>query len=502
MIFILFITYLLSLLNLSIHKELSVHLFINQSNKDLSSFEVKIDFSKLKIDKLSNFFCNILDSHDSNLKYFLFPKNTFISENTYNDFAFLSCYTNIHDFPEDENKIIGSNILAFELSNILSFENDFLESIRIIGVDDTGNEKDIPILHYTYKYNENKNLDMRTVEKDDFILVETRYGFKLVLDKNDQMITRIIKKWGMWQTNLARLLISITKPSSNILHLGGHIGTFDILLGQLVGESGKILVFEPMPKTYQYISANIKLNHMENIIVPIKKGAYSKRTKLQMEYVSDNVGGSYVKNKIDETSNIIVDLIRVDEKYKNFKVDIVFMDIEGCEVHAYNGMKSIFENKKKPIMIWEWGINMLKENSQYEGGDYVQVLDELFQENDIYILDPTHDVVVKVNKNNLINPSKDQYDILIIPYDHELSLHFKGLSVIVLSGLPISSITNSISIELNALDFEKCQSIALKLKERIGENEVICYIKQSTVCDWNFKFCKNPLHIENKHDDL
>lgn len=500
---IIIIIYLISLITLSIEKELSLHLLINQSNKELSSFKVKLNFSKLKIDSLSNFYCNILDSHDKNLKYFLFPKNTFIPQNAYHDITTLLCFTNIKYFPEDENKIIGSNILSIELSNIISFDSGFLESIRLVGEDYDENEYDIPIIHLSHKYNENKHLNMRTIEKENYIIAETRYGYKLLLDRDDKIITNSIINYGMWQTNLARLLILIAKPSSNILHLGGHIGTYDILLSQLVGETGKILVFEPMPKTFQYISTNIKLNHMENIIIPIKKGAYSKKTQMQMEYVSDNIGGSYIKNEIDGTSNIIVDLIRIDENYKNFKADLVFMDIEGCEIHAYNGMKSIFKNQKKPIMIWEWAIHMLKEKSQHEGGDFVQVLDELFQENDIYISDERHDVVVKVDKNLLLNPNplKSHFDILIIPFDHELSNHFKKLSVIILSGMSFSDMKpNVISIELSSLDIERCKSLVLKLKDRIGESEVICYVKESTACDWNYRFCQNPLYIDNKNE--
>ena len=58
----------------------------------------------------------------------------------------------------------------------------------------------------------------------------------------------------------------LKKPT--IVDLGGHIGTFSVMLGKLVADNSRIFAFEPDKNNYKLLIKNISLNGLDPIIVP------------------------------------------------------------------------------------------------------------------------------------------------------------------------------------------------------------------------------------------
>ena len=61
-------------------------------------------------------------------------------------------------------------------------------------------------------------------------------------------------------------LSEVIPKDSVVLDIGSHVGYFSLLFGSCIGENGKVIAFEPNPKTYNVLVENSKNNPNLNII--------------------------------------------------------------------------------------------------------------------------------------------------------------------------------------------------------------------------------------------
>ena len=75
---------------------------------------------------------------------------------------------------------------------------------------------------------------------------------------------------------------------SIVLDIGAHVGSFSLVFGSCVGETGKVLAFEPNPKTYGVLVENAKNNPSFNII-PHNTAATPETKKYIFNYSDPNI---------------------------------------------------------------------------------------------------------------------------------------------------------------------------------------------------------------------
>ena len=108
------------------------------------------------------------------------------------------------------------------------------------------------------------------------------------------------------------------------------------------------------------------LNDFKNIHI-YNYAAYDKDALLEFSSLTNgptNTGGSHIAwNGIVENNEhrITVTAKKVDEilGFVN-KLDIILMDIEGAEPKAIAGMSALLERSSNPIVIQEWGIDLIE----------------------------------------------------------------------------------------------------------------------------------------------
>ncbi|MFP3240314.1 MAG: FkbM family methyltransferase [Caldivirga sp.] len=119
-------------------------------------------------------------------------------------------------------------------------------------------------------------------------------------------------------------------------------GRIVIDVGAFVGDSavyfalrgaGRVIAVEPHPSAFAEMLGNIKLNNMENVIIPINAGLASKPGKICIENVS--VGGTgKTYHKPGDCPNA-VPAVTLGELIDRFSVNpsdaVLKMDCEGCE---------------------------------------------------------------------------------------------------------------------------------------------------------------------------
>jgi FkbM family methyltransferase len=144
---------------------------------------------------------------------------------------------------------------------------------------------------------------------------------------------------------------SNAKIGDVIFDVGAYCGTQSIYWSKIVGESGKVICFEPDSRNYDVLKKNIDLHNASNITA-LKLGLFSEDKTI---YFSNNgsMGSQVIKEGNENTSEIQVRTLESIFKELNLtKLDFIKMDIEGSEMEVLKSSKE-FIQKLKPSFIIE-----------------------------------------------------------------------------------------------------------------------------------------------------
>jgi FkbM family methyltransferase len=117
-----------------------------------------------------------------------------------------------------------------------------------------------------------------------------------------------------------------------VVDIGAYVGDSAIYFA-LKGARGVIAV-EPHPGAYVEMIENIKLNNLEQFIIPINAGLTSKFDKICVNNVDISATATTLHSKNENSCEITVPTVTLDDLLKRFAVDansVLKMDCEGCE---------------------------------------------------------------------------------------------------------------------------------------------------------------------------
>ncbi len=174
------------------------------------------------------------------------------------------------------------------------------------------------------------------------------------------------------------------KMGGSVIDLGGSVGYYTLLFAKLVGENGEVFSFEPNPNKFLVLEKNTDLNNYQNIV-------------LVQKYVSDK-----------STTDSEINSIALDDYFYHYSkpIKLIKMDIEGAEVLALKGMRTLLEkNKTIKILIELHTIELRKFG--FEPSDF---LNNLRQHGfSIYVIDEINNNLEKQSDEEILKnyPSKE-----------------------------------------------------------------------------------------------
>ncbi len=174
------------------------------------------------------------------------------------------------------------------------------------------------------------------------------------LDSNDCLNLR---ENGNYEWQVRRVFEDIVKPGDVIVDAGAHIGWHTLLLSRLVGEEGKVFAFEPDPENFAVLEKNAEVNEIDNITLE-NKAISNANGSVLLHLSEENTGDHRIYSSESHRESIIVETVRLDDYFGPKEIDLVKMDIQGAEVEALFGMKSLFEYETLKLVIefWPYGI--------------------------------------------------------------------------------------------------------------------------------------------------
>lgn len=138
-----------------------------------------------------------------------------------------------------------------------------------------------------------------------------------------------------------------------VLDIGANIGHYTARLSELVGASGRVIAFEPVPETVALLAANIGRLARRN--VTLLNVAVSDTTRVQgmnIPRFATGLDNYYMAALTDASSTLNVLCLAVDALGIGTPIRLAKIDAEGHEVGVLRGMEDILR-RDHPILIVE-----------------------------------------------------------------------------------------------------------------------------------------------------
>ncbi len=166
--------------------------------------------------------------------------------------------------------------------------------------------------------------------------------------------------WESRETDLA-VVRHLVVPGDTVIDLGANFGFYTAYLSGLVGTSGSVLSFEPIPITFEMLSYNVRLLPMSN--VRVFNCALSDRSGEAVMTVPRFESGThnYYQARLSgdaplgprTAARIAVQIATLDSTVGNQSATTTFIkvDVEGHELPALRGAAHIIHDQHPALLI-------------------------------------------------------------------------------------------------------------------------------------------------------
>lgn len=160
-----------------------------------------------------------------------------------------------------------------------------------------------------------------------------------------------------YEPETTNLILSLLKPGMTFVDIGAHVGYYSLIASRKIGPVGKVFSFEPDPRNYALLTANISANNCTNVI-PVQKAIADYTGKGRLFLATYSVSHSlYKDNSIPISLAIEIDVVSLDDYFRQLdwpSVDVIKMDIEGAEIPALRGMRELSSRNPSLKLILEF----------------------------------------------------------------------------------------------------------------------------------------------------
>lgn len=186
---------------------------------------------------------------------------------------------------------------------------------------------------------------------DPSIVVEienTRYGPLWAL-RDDAYQTQSLLAYGEYSPGETRLFKKLVRPGDTVIDAGANQGFLTVPLSEIVGETGKVIAFEPQPEIFAILKKNC--GHRANVELYMQAlGEVAGMTTIpslkELALTQNNFGANTIGHGEFNVQVIALDSMEFDS------LRMIKADVEGCEVAMLRGAKETIK-KHRPILYLE-----------------------------------------------------------------------------------------------------------------------------------------------------
>ena len=181
-------------------------------------------------------------------------------------------------------------------------------------------------------------------------------AYRVHLDLGDTIQSQVY--FGTYETENIALVKRILRPGDVFFDLGANIGHYSLVAAQVVGNSGEVHSFEPIPGNADILQRAIDENSIPNIV--LNRAAVGARSgSLTLHIAADDLGNSGWASQVPSPRRprqINVKMLSLDDymlaaHLSSFR--LLKIDVEGAEPEAFAGAARLLAQPDAPDILCE-----------------------------------------------------------------------------------------------------------------------------------------------------
>lgn len=190
-------------------------------------------------------------------------------------------------------------------------------------------------------------------------IVRAANGNLICIDTRDMSLGHAIRRAGCWEPHVEAVCRRLIRAGSIALDVGANIGYHTAVLARA---AKSVLAVEANPVTAALLRGTIALNGFRNVSI-IEHAAMDQAQAVEIFAPDDDLGaGAVARSSWYDNPNLThwrrypVQAVTLDSISGNvLAVDLIRMDIEGCELAALRGARELLSRSPAASIIMEWG---------------------------------------------------------------------------------------------------------------------------------------------------
>lgn len=174
-------------------------------------------------------------------------------------------------------------------------------------------------------------------------------GFSWSLDP-DSRLCRTIVADGAFEAATSRLLQAAIKPGMTVLDVGAHVGWHTLRMAQRVGDTGRVVAFEPVYAFRKDLQGHVAKNGLQRRVAVMPIGLSDLDGKRACVIDSDTATVRAIHD--DPFATTTVKVRRLDDVVVELglpKIDFVKLDVDGHEDRVLDGARAVLA-KDRPML--------------------------------------------------------------------------------------------------------------------------------------------------------
>jgi FkbM family methyltransferase len=146
-------------------------------------------------------------------------------------------------------------------------------------------------------------------------------------------------------------IVKILQAGDICWDIGANIGFYTCLFATLVGNKGRVIAFEPVSATIDFLRENVYLNSINNVTLKeVALGDAPRRQQIFLELPA-NAEGTVSLNTTSGKHSEMIDVDTIDNLSASLPVpDFIKIDVEGYQMKVLAGGAKFFSNHSPMIM--------------------------------------------------------------------------------------------------------------------------------------------------------
>jgi FkbM family methyltransferase len=185
-------------------------------------------------------------------------------------------------------------------------------------------------------------------------------GGHLWVDAADEGVGRALLARGSYESAESELFARLVKPGMTVVDVGANVGYYTVLASRLVGPAGRVLAFEPEPRSHALLARNVAENGCAN--VRLFAVALSERGGEAVLFADrENLGTpSLVRANVDgdAAAAVTVATATLDETLAEAlgeaPVDLLKIDVQGAEKLVLAGADRLLRQPGLQLLLELW----------------------------------------------------------------------------------------------------------------------------------------------------